>query len=1307
MPSNNIRTIISIKIPYPGMRIVWDEWEDGYETSTLNPTQATTKVWGDGDPFNGIAPGFPTDIIPAGGSIVLDNTMIANPRNSASIFYDGKDKIVSSGQIAMTQVSCEPSIMSVQAIKTNVTSTYDFGQSFTIPLGEDFPSRDFDYTALFIRASENNTTISIDKDNNGTFETTATLNEGGSYLVNGGVLTGATVASDKPVGVELNAGGIDNYSIRNAPIYPATWYSNTYYTPVPTSDNAADNPKDSSVVMFYNSLNRSININWYSGAPANGVITVPAKSAVRFPLAYSTTAAYKFVNLTGESFTAIEIVNSYSPGGGGTAGQAYDWSFNLISEARLTDYTTVAWAPGGLDLVAPAGPDVNGNPIWVTPTANTTIYVKYNGDLNGTAGLLSPCGLRYDVSYNVNALEYIKIKDPTDNDQGGIAIYTCNGAKIAAVYGEDPMGSTAGSSAYWDVGSTIQPFCKEKLVIATDDYATTLVNQPVTITILDNDFGFLATIDPSNVSTLGLLQPLHGTVSINSNGTILYIPNSGFSGLDTFEYRVCSTPSPIVCDMALVVVRISTCPSNGNQNVISGQVFTDRNKDAVNNDGGLGLAGVKVYLYTDGNCSGSINANELTDSVTVDTSGFYQFTKYPEKSVEDNFDDGSGGRTCANGTDGDSPWSSDWTDAGDPSTSPAFCNTSQSAANTDVEIMRDGAFGFGLRLKDNNVSARRSVNLNGAIKAFLTFSYRRKSATLASGDDILVQVTPNGSVATPTFTTIYTIAGNGTADANYVTVYNQDITSYATANTAIRFLTNNNVSDADTVYIDNVSVIYLKYPQCYITSIAASSVPANYTITTAAQNTVTINSGGTCTSQFDFGFGKPNITISGTLYNDKDGLVDGLVNGAAIGSPGGATVYAYLTDMTGKVAFKTTVNSGTGAYSFPLAEIYTDYTLILSTTSVPVGATPPSAPGFAVNWITVGDAYGTNNGAGSGNKSGTPNVAIAVKTAATNVTNVNFGIQRLPDSDNKIRTINHPTLNQLITLDGAGMNPPVVSGSDPEDCTSGCVLTTRSVIIDQVPGNSEMYYNGVLVTSGQQFNNFNPSLLQIKVTAAALGDTAITFNYSFVDAAMFKDPSPATYTLIWLIALPANGLTAMANLNGNIATIKWNTISEQNTHHFIVERSIDNRNFTATGNQVPAAGSSDSKRDYQMPDNITSLMQKDIIYYRIKLVDIDGQITYSNVVAVRLSKKPGVTIWPNPFLSAITISITTERETIVDIKLIDVSGKLIRNISQSAAKGISQIAIQDLGQLPGGVYLVEITDKNAGTTYQKLLKNNK
>ena len=112
-------------------------------------------------------------------------------------------------------------------------------------------------------------------------------------------------------------------------------------------------------------------------------------------------------------------------------------------------------------------------------------------------------------------------------------------------------------AAYWDVGATIQPFCKQRIVIADDDFATTLVSQPVTISVLNNDIGFLAIIDPATVSTFGLLQPKHGTVSINADGTILYTPDAGFAGMDTFEYSVCSTPSPIVCDIATVIVNIS------------------------------------------------------------------------------------------------------------------------------------------------------------------------------------------------------------------------------------------------------------------------------------------------------------------------------------------------------------------------------------------------------------------------------------------------------------------------------------------------------------------------------------------------------------------------------------------------------------------------------------------------------------------------------------------------------------------------------------------------------------------------------
>ena len=458
-------------------------------------------------------------------------------------------------------------------------------------------------------------------------------------------------------------------------------------------------------------------------------------------------------------------------------------------------------------------------------------------------------------------------------------------------------------------------------------------------------------------------------------------------------------------------------------------------------------------------------------------------------------------------------------------------------------------------------------------------------------------------------------------------------------------------------------------------------------------------------SQFDFGYKKPNITVSGSIFNDKNGVKDGLVNGPKISTMSGITIYAYLTDYTGNVALKTTVNAS-GDFSFTLAEINSTYKLVISTNSVSQGNPPPATSACPSTWVNVGDSYGTNNGAGSGIESGTPDGILIVQTGLSNVTNLNFGFQRTPDSDDYIASINHPTVGQIITLDGVGLNPPVLSGKDPEDCTSGCQLTSRSVIIDTIPNNSELYYNNTLITNGQLIDNFNPSLLQVRVTAAAMGDTSIKFRYSFVDDAVMKDPTPATYKLIWFIALPAKGLTVSANLKDDKAYLNWYTLSEQNTKYFEVERKYGNTDFTVTGYKITAAVNSDTRKDYQMTDDISNLTQNEVIYYRVKLVDFDGKETYSNIITVRVSKKPGVTIWPNPFHSSITVSITTEKETIIDINLIDVNGNQIRKFSQRASKGLNQISIQNLDQLPGGVYLVEITDKKAGTTYQKVVKNN-
>jgi len=94
------------------------------------------------------------------------------------------------------------------------------------------------------------------------------------------------------------------------------------------------------------------------------------------------------------------------------------------------------------------------------------------------------------------------------------------------------------------------------------------------------------------------------------------------------------------------------------------------------------------------------------------------------------------------------------------------------------------------------------------------------------------------------------------------------------------------------------------------------------------------------------------------------------------------------------------------------------------------------------------------------------------------------------------------------------------------------------------------------------------------------------------------------------------------------------------------------------------------------------------------------------VVAVRLSQKSQITAWPNPFHSSITINISVDKATTINIKMMDVNGKTIRKISQPVAKGVSQIALRDVEQLPAGIYMLEIADEQSTTTtVQKFIKN--
>lgn len=94
--------------------------------------------------------------------------------------------------------------------------------------------------------------------------------------------------------------------------------------------------------------------------------------------------------------------------------------------------------------------------------------------------------------------------------------------------------------------------------------------------------------------------------------------------------------------------------------------------------------------------------------------------------------------------------------------------------------------------------------------------------------------------------------------------------------------------------------------------------------------------------------------------------------------------------------------------------------------------------------------------------------------------------------------------------------------------------------------------------------------------------------------------------------------------NGNLNQLNWVTASEILSRHIVVERSVDGYHFDSI-NTVQAAGTSHEASWYSYEDRFSS----STTYYRLKLVDLDGQFEYSDTKSVQ-NEAVENRIYPNP-----------------------------------------------------------------------------
>lgn len=167
--------------------------------------------------------------------------------------------------------------------------------------------------------------------------------------------------------------------------------------------------------------------------------------------------------------------------------------------------------------------------------------------------------------------------------------------------------------------------------------------------------------------------------------------------------------------------------------------------------------------------------------------------------------------------------------------------------------------------------------------------------------------------------------------------------------------------------------------------------------------------------------------------------------------------------------------------------------------------------------------------------------------------------------------------------------------------------------------------------------------------------------------------------------------TGKQMVSGNL--LEWKTANEDNFEGYIVERSIDGRNFTAIA-QVNATASN----TYQFEDKQANTLGN-ICYYRLQLKDKDGQKAYSAIISINKTASSGtVKVYPNQ-QKGLTIKYQLP-ESKSDYRIIDVQGKILATGNLAGSAGVAQIS---LPHQSSGIVLVQIQSGNFKTTERVIL----
>jgi len=180
---------------------------------------------------------------------------------------------------------------------------------------------------------------------------------------------------------------------------------------------------------------------------------------------------------------------------------------------------------------------------------------------------------------------------------------------------------------------------------------------------------------------------------------------------------------------------------------------------------------------------------------------------------------------------------------------------------------------------------------------------------------------------------------------------------------------------------------------------------------------------------------------------------------------------------------------------------------------------------------------------------------------------------------------------------------------------------------------------------------------------------------------------PFTFT-----TLPVKLTSFNAGVSNCMVNLDWTAATETDFSNYEVQSSSDGSAFKTIATR-PINGTN-QKYSYQDPSP-----KQGNVYYRLKMVNIDGSFEYSKVIAMKLNcDRSEIVVYPNPVTDLLNINITNAQDNETQASLFDNAGRLVH--TKNLISGTNTI---DMTRFSKGVYLLTLKN-NSGIQNIKIVK---